>query len=107
MEDNDEVLVMQSLDGKVNKLILSTSFSENMQKTSSGIAIRQSLDYQPSNLNAEESTAWKALSNKENVKMLGGGSRRASIYVASNKKGSKSQFSINKCLYGQLALVRH
>ncbi|MFA0134636.1 M91 family zinc metallopeptidase [Vibrio splendidus] len=73
LEENDEVLVMAYSDGKVTTNVID-SLSESMDKQVV-VSRYANLDYQPSNLSAEESTAWKALSNKENVKMLGGGSR--------------------------------
>ena len=73
LEENDEVLVMAYSDGKVTTNVID-SLSESMDKQVV-VSRYANLDYQPSNLSAEESTAWKALSSKENVKMLGGGSR--------------------------------
>ena len=73
LEDNDEVLVMAYSDGKVTTNVID-SLSENTQKQVV-VSRYANLDYQPSNLSAEESTAWKALGKKDNVKMLGGGSR--------------------------------
>ena len=60
-------------DGKVTTNVID-SLSESMDKQVV-VSRYANLDYQPSNPSAEESTAWKALSNKENVIMLGGGSR--------------------------------
>ncbi|MEZ9410554.1 M91 family zinc metallopeptidase [Vibrio lentus] len=73
LEDNDEVLVMAYSDGKVTTNIID-NLSENMQKQVV-VSRYANLDYQPSNLSAEESTAWKSLGRKDNVRMLGGGSR--------------------------------
>ncbi|MFS1417678.1 M91 family zinc metallopeptidase [Vibrio splendidus] len=73
LEENDEVLVMAYSDGTVTTNVID-SLSESMDKQVV-VSRYANLDYQPSNLSAEENTAWKALSNKENVKMLGGGSR--------------------------------
>ncbi|MEZ9895723.1 hypothetical protein AB4356_25520, partial [Vibrio lentus] len=73
LEENDEVLVMAYSDGKVTTNIID-NLSENMQKQVV-VSRYANLDYQPSNLSAEESTAWKSLGRKDNVRMLGGGSR--------------------------------
>ncbi|WP_373455230.1 M91 family zinc metallopeptidase [Vibrio splendidus] len=73
LEENDDVLVMAYSDGKMTTNVID-SLSESMAKEVI-VSRYANLDYQPSNLSAEESTAWKALDKKGNVKMLGGGSR--------------------------------
>ena len=60
-------------DGQMTTNVID-SLSESMAKEVI-VSRYANLDYQPSNLSAEESTAWKTLGKKENVKMLGGGSR--------------------------------
>ncbi len=71
--ENDDVVVMAYSDGQMTTNVID-SLSESMAKEVI-VSRYANLDYQPSNLSAEESTAWKTLGKKENVKMLGGGSR--------------------------------
>ncbi len=73
LEGQDTVLVMAYSDGQMTTNIVD-SLSNDLNKQIL-VSRHSNLDYQPSNLNAEESAAWLNIREKQNVKMLGSGSR--------------------------------
>ncbi|WP_104029764.1 M91 family zinc metallopeptidase [Vibrio jasicida] len=73
LEGQDTVLVMAYSDGQMTTNIVD-SLSDDLNKQVL-VSRYSNLDYQPSNLSVEESTAWLNIREKQNVKMLGSGSR--------------------------------
>ncbi|EDP60215.1 M91 family zinc metallopeptidase [Vibrio sp. AND4] len=73
LEGQETVLVMAYSDGQVTTDIVD-KLSEDVNKQVL-VSRHSNLDYQPSSLTAEESSAWLSLREKQNVKMLGSGSR--------------------------------
>ncbi|MGR5139442.1 M91 family zinc metallopeptidase [Vibrio jasicida] len=73
LEGQDTVLVMAYSDGQMTTNIVD-SLSDDLNKQVL-VSRHSNLDYQPSNLSVEESTAWLNIREKQNVKMLGSGSR--------------------------------
>ncbi|CZF86788.1 M91 family zinc metallopeptidase [Grimontia marina] len=73
LEGQDTVLVMAYSDGQMTTNIVD-NLSDDLNRQVL-VSRHSNLDYQPSNLNAEESAAWLNLREKRNVKMLGSGSR--------------------------------
>ncbi|AUV86391.1 M91 family zinc metallopeptidase [Vibrio campbellii] len=73
LEGQDTVLVMAYSDGQMTTNIVD-SLSDDLNRQVL-VSRHSNLDYQPSNLSSEESTAWLNIREKQNVKMLGSGSR--------------------------------
>ncbi|MGR5110671.1 M91 family zinc metallopeptidase [Vibrio jasicida] len=73
LEGQDTVLVMAYSDGQMTTNIVD-SLSDDLNKQVL-VSRHSNLDYQPSNLSVEDSTAWLNIREKQNVKMLGSGSR--------------------------------
>jgi hypothetical protein len=73
LADNDEVLVMAYSDGKITTSVID-HLSQNQGKQVM-VSRYANLDYQPTNLSAEESLSWLNMRDNDNVKMLGAGSQ--------------------------------
>ena len=73
LEGQDTVLVMAYSDGQMTTKIVD-SLSDDLNKQVL-VSRHSNLDYQPANLSSEESNAWLNIREKQNVKMLGSGSR--------------------------------
>ncbi|AVI67774.1 hypothetical protein CKQ84_19065 [Shewanella sp. WE21] len=73
LEGQDTVLVMAYSDGQMTTNVVDT-LSEDINRQVL-ISRHSNLDYQPASLTPEDSAAWLSLKEKQNVKMLGSGSR--------------------------------